>query len=321
MASAPVLVVAWIHRNARTEDLGSWLEAEVRFMPWAWPGLPLPQRLLSWIRSAVSTAVVVRRGHHGSVIVIEPPIFAPLIAWVARRRGCRLFLDLHSGALIAPNWRWARPLLGFVARRSDGIIVTNRETLDGFDVGCTPTYVLHDPLWARPRQADTPVATAPSCPYVLFPASANPDEPFGLVEEVGAILRGEPSIKVSGRVDRTDSVGVEYVGFLPQAQYETLLSNAAAVLSLTDWEATMQRSAYEAVHAGVPVVAVDRRVLRQVFDGGGAVFAAPEPDDIARAVRYAVEHRDQLSEETRRSRERMKSDSEVVKKVLLGGSA
>ncbi|HET9733613.1 MAG TPA: glycosyltransferase [Acidimicrobiales bacterium] len=318
MASAPILVIAWINRNGRTEDLGYWLGAEVRFMPWAWPGLPLPRRMLSWLRSGFSTAAAVRRLRHGTVIVVEPPVFAPLVAWAARRSGCRLFLDLHSGALIAPNWRWARPLLRFVARRCDGIITTNRETLHGFDIGGTPSYVLHDPLWARPRPAGSAPGADPSRPYVLFPASANPDEPFALVEQVGAVLEGDPLIRVTGRVNRSGCTGVEYVGFLPQEEYLQMLSGAAAVLALTEWEATMQRSAYEAVGAGVPVVALDRRVLRQLFDGGGALFAAPEPHDIARAVREALEHRDRLSEETSRSRQRMKAESEIVKEALLG---
>jgi hypothetical protein len=319
MGAPKILVVAWINGNARTEDLGLWLGAEVRFMPWAWPGLAVPRRVLSWVRSAVATATVLRRLRPDTVIVIEPPVFAPLVAWAARRRRCRLFLDLHSGALIAPNWRWARPLLGFVARRADGIIVTNRETLEGFDLGATPAYVLHDPLWARgdgePAHADR---TGGAEPYVLFPASGSTDEPFELIEQVGRRLGGRPVVKVSGKVARPPAPGVAYVGYLPREEYDELLRGASAVLSLTDWEATMQRSAYEAVHAGVPVVALDRRVLREAFHDGGAVFARADADDIARAVTEALEHRAQLAADTARARARLREGSEVVKQVLLG---
>jgi glycosyltransferase involved in cell wall biosynthesis len=111
---------------------------------------------------------------------------------------------------------------------------------------------------------------------------------------------------------------VEYVGYLPRAEYESLLAGAAAVLALTEWEATMQRSAYEAVEAGVPVVALDRRVLRETMDGGGAVFAPADPDRIAAAVRYALDRRDELAGQTARSRARFREGSEVVKQVLLG---
>lgn len=314
MAPAPILIVAWIDGNARTEDLARWLGAEVRFMPWAWPGLPLPRRLLSWLRSTVATVGAVRRMRAGTIIVIEPPVFAPLVAWAARRRGCRLYLDLHSGALIAPNWRWAEPLLGFVARRADGLIVTNRETLETFDHGTTTVHVLHDPVWTR----TAPVGSGTAGHYVLFPSSGNPDEPYDLVEAVGAALAGDPPIKVSGRVDRPDTPGVEYVGFLPRADYESLLADAGAILSITEWEATMQRSAYEAVQAAVPVVAVDRRVLRQVFENAGVVFARPDPEDLAGAIRRALADRDDLAAATAEARARLRDGSEVVKQVLLG---
>lgn len=312
----PILIIAWIDGNARTEDLARWLGAEVRFMPWAWPGLPLPRRLLSWFRSTWATARSVRRLRSGTIIVIEPPVFAPLVAWATRRRGCRLFLDLHSGALIAPNWRWAEPLLRFVAQRADGLIVTNRETLANFDAGSTEVLVLHDPVWTRPA----PTGTGTSGRYVLFPSSGNPDEPYELVEAVGAALGGDPPIKVSGRVGRADAPGVEYVGFLPRAEYESLLADAGAILSITEWEATMQRSAYEAVQAGVPVVAVDRRVLRDVFDGAGAVFARPEPGDLARVIRLALADREALAAGTAEARKRLQDGSEVVKQVLVGRS-
>lgn len=317
MARRDVLIIAWIRGNARTEDLGSWLGAEVLFMPWAWPGMPLPRRLVSWARSGAATIRAVRRRRRATIVVVEPPVFAPVCVWAARRRGSRLFLDLHSGALIAPNWAWARPLLGFVARRVDGVIVTNRETLQGLDLAATPSYVLHDPVWARPRSGPGGKGAA-TAPYVLFPASENPDEPLGLVEEVGRLLAGTPLIKVSGRVRRPDSTGVEYVGWLPRPGYEDLLADASAVLSLTEWEATMQRSAYEAIEAGVPVVALDRRVLRETMDGGGAVFASADPADVAGAIRYALAHRDELASLTTRSRERFREGSEIAKQVLLG---
>src|SRR5438270_2949845 len=311
MGPRDVLIIAWIRGNARTEDLGSWLGAEILFMPWAWPGLPLPRRLASWLRSAVATVRAVRGGRPATIVVVEPPVFAPLCAWAVRRRGSRIFLDLHSGALIAPNWAWARPLLGFVARRVHGVIVTNRETLQGLDLGATPSYVLHDPIWARPGSGPR-AGGAATPPYVLFPASANPDEPLRLVEEVGRLLGGDPRVKVSGGLARPDSAGVEYLGYLPRPEYDRLLAGASAVLALTDWEATMQRSAYEAVQAAVPVVALDRRVLRETMDGGGCVFASADPDEIARAIRYAVANREELSGLTARSRERFRAGSGVV---------
>jgi glycosyltransferase involved in cell wall biosynthesis len=320
MKESRTLVVAWIDRNARTEDLGHWLDAQVLFMPWARPGLPFPQRLVSWCRSAWTTFRAVRRLHAGTIIVIEPPVFAPFSVRLARRKGCRVFLDLHSGAFLHPQWQWAKPLLEFVAKRSDGVIVTNMETLEGANLGGTPAYVLHDPIWSRsPTRVSTAANDGASQEprYVLFPASGNLDEPLELIEAVGRQLQGGLSIKVTGGVRRPNAPGVEYVGFLSQPDYERLMNGATVVLSLTQWEATMQRSAYEAVYSGIPVVALERRVLRDVFDGAGVVFAQDNAVDLARALNYSLEHRDRLSAETEEARSRLRSGSEVVKQVLL----
>jgi glycosyltransferase involved in cell wall biosynthesis len=153
--------------------------------------------------------------------------------------------------------------------------------------------------------------------YVLFPASGNLDEPLDLIEEVGRLLNGNPTIKVTGKIGRRNSQGVEYTGFLPQPAYDRLLEQAVAVLSLTDWEATMQRSAYEAIQAEVPVVALNRRVLRDAFEGGGVIFAKEGAPGVAQALLYAKEHRDELAALTEVSRSRMREGSEVAKEFLL----
>jgi glycosyltransferase involved in cell wall biosynthesis len=320
MHKRQILIVAWINRNPRTEDLATWLDASLLFMPWAQPALPLAPRLLSWLRSSWTTIRAVRQIRGGTVIVIEPPVFAPLCVWLARRKGSRMFIDLHSGAFVSPKWRWARGVLEFLVQRSDGLVVTNAETLEGVNLGATPAYILHDPIWARPSKSEG--AGPESIPsggseYVLFPASGNVDEPLDLIEEVGRLLDGTPSIKVTGKIGRENSLGVEYTGFLPQSAYDRLLKGAVAVLSLTDWEATMQRSAYESIQAGVPVVALERRVLRETFEGGGVVFAQSRASDLAEALLYAKEHRAELVDQTEVSRSRMREGSEVVKEILL----
>lgn len=320
MHSPRILIVAWINRNPRTEDLAHWLGARPLFMPWAQPGLPLVPRLLSWLRSSWTTIRAVRQIRGGTIIVIEPPIFAPLCVWLARPKGSRIFIDLHSGAFVSPKWRWARGALEYLVRRSDGLMVTNAETLEGVNLGTTPTYILHDPIWARPSSgegAGPEGVSSVDSEYVLFPASGNVDEPLDLIEEVGRLLDGTPTIKVTGNIGRENSPGVEYTGFLPQAAYDRLLEGAVAVLSLTDWEATMQRSAYESIQAGVPVVALERRVLREAFEGGGVVFALGEASDLAEALLYTREHRSELVEQTEVSRSRMREGSEVVKEILL----
>jgi len=145
MPKPQILIVAWIDRNARTEDLAHWLDATLLFMPWARPGMPLMPRLISWLRSGWATIRAVRQVRGGTVIVIEPPVFAPLCVWLARRKGSRIIIDLHSGAFVSPKWHWAKPVLEFLVQRSDGVVVTNTETLEGaFNRRQIPRTVIED---------------------------------------------------------------------------------------------------------------------------------------------------------------------------------
>ena len=78
----------------------------------------------------------------------------------------------------------------------------------------------------------------------------------------------------------------------------------------------MQRSAYEAVQAGVPVVALERRVLKEVFEGAGMVFARDDAADVASCISYAVANHDDLAARTAEARDRLRVGSESVRKVL-----
>ena len=288
-----LVMVSWIRFHARSRDLAEALGAQAVFMPWAWPGRSLPRTLLGWLRSGLRTWRVVRSLSTGSVVVaMAPPVFCPLVAVAAARgRGVRLVIDLHSGALNDARWRWTFSVMRWAIRRVEAVIVTNPDLLEGQDTGATPVLVIHDPFWVRGRPEAGPSAL-PGRPYALFPASGGSDEPIEALAEAAALLTGQVEVVVTGdRPSGDDGPAMRRTGFLPRAEFQSLMARAAVVLALTTREATMQRAAYEGLQLGRPLVCSDTGVLRRVFadaavfvDNTGPAIAAGIGEAMARAA-------------------------------------
>jgi glycosyltransferase involved in cell wall biosynthesis len=292
-APRDVILITWMKDQPRSAGLARALGAEAIWMPWAWPRLPWPRRILSWLRSAGRTASVVRRAAPGTLVVaMSPPVFNPLVAWAAcrRRNDLTFAIDLHSGALNDPNWSWAFGLQRWLIARSDAVIVTNREIIRGVDVGASRVIAMHDP-WAP----DEPAAVAEIAhPYALFPASGMPDEPVEALADAARLLEGRVQIVVTGRA-RPELSGTPVVstGFVPEADFEGLLREADVVLALTTREGTMQRAAYEALHVGRPLVCSDTAILVEEL-GTSAVFTPNDGPSIAAAIDEALDRSDEL---------------------------
>ena len=289
----PVVLITWMKDQPRSAGLARALGAQAVWMPWAWPRLPWPRRIVSWARSAVRTASVVRSSAPGTLIVaMSPPVFNPLVAWAAcrRRNDLTFAIDLHSGALNDPNWSWAFGVQRWLIARSDAVIVTNREIIRGVDTGAARVIAMHDP-WAP---EETALPTVIEHPYALFPASGMPDEPVEALADAAHRLEGRIQIVVTGR-ERAELVGtaVRSTGFVPESEFESLLRDADVVLALTTREGTMQRAAYEALHVGRPLVCSDTAILVEEL-GTSAVFTPNHGSSIAVAIEEAIERSDEL---------------------------
>jgi glycosyltransferase involved in cell wall biosynthesis len=222
------------------------------------------------------------------VVVQAPPVFAPTVALAMVASSPRvLIVDVHSGALNDLRWKWSFPLMRWILRRSDGVITTNEQLLQGTDLDPAPVFVLHDPLQDRREAARrSPRQTRP---YVVFPASGSWDEPVDAVRGAAALLEGRVDVHVTGHVQaEPGSTRVRYTGYLPRAEYEELLAGAAAILALCTEDATMQRSAYEALELGIPIVSSSTTVLQEAL-GDSAVYVENTPEAIVRGIEEVLE--------------------------------
>jgi hypothetical protein len=304
-------MVSWIRFNPRSRDLAEALDAQAVYMPWAWHGQSLFRTALGWLRSGLRTWSIARSQPAGSVVVaMAPPVFCPLVAVLAARgRGVHVAIDLHSGGLNDPRWRWSFGVMRWAIRRAEAVIVTNPGLLEGQDTGTTPVLVIQDPFWIGgwPKVGPAPM---PGRSYAVFPASGAADEPIQALAEAATLLKGQVEVVITGdRPMLPERPGLRLTGFLPADEFENLLAHATMVLALTTREATMQRAAYEGLHLSRPLVCSDTRVLRQVL-GSAAVFVENTGPAIAAGIREAAAGAEQLEAAGAAVREAITAEAE-----------
>ena len=231
---------------------------------------------LAPLRYAGQSALTLRllfRERPRLVFVQNPPVFAPLLAWLycALNGGAGLIIDSHTDALQSPLWRWSLPLHRFLSRRARVTLVTN------------DFLRAQIAAWGAQAQVvvDVPSDLPPGKPYPLthpfniaMVSSFAPDEPL---DEVVEVARGLPEVgfyvtgnPVQGlkRLPVHRPPNLHLTGFLTDDNYYGLLRSVQAVMALTTEDHTMQRGACEAVWLGQPIVTSDWPVLRQAFHAG-----------------------------------------------------
>ncbi len=236
---------------------------------------------------AVLTLIILFRERPKVVFVQNPPIFAPLFAWMyCALTGSGLIIDSHTDALQSRIWRWSLPIHRFLSRRAVVTIVTNEhlsQIISGW--GARSQIVVDIP-------SDLPSGT----PYpvqhpfnIAMVSSFAPDEPLDEVVEVarslpdvGFYVTGDP-VQGFKRLPADPPPNLHLTGFLPDDKYYGLLRSVQAVMALTTEDHTMQRGACEAVWLGQPVITSNWPLLRQTFHKGTV-----HVDNTAEGIRTGV---------------------------------
>jgi hypothetical protein len=242
---------------------------------------------IRYVIQAILTLVTLFRERPKVVFVQNPPIFAPLFAWLyCVITGAGLIIDSHTDALQSPIWQWSLSLHRFLSRQALTTLVTN-EHLCQIVKG-----------WGAKSQiiVDVPSEFPAGKPYPLehlfniaMVSSFAPDEPL---DEVIQVARSLPSVgfyvtgdPVQGfkRLPADLPPNLHLTGFLPDDEYYGLLRSVQAVMALTKEDHTMQRGACEAVWLGQPIITSDWPILRASFDRG-AIHVDNSVEDISQGV-------------------------------------
>jgi glycosyltransferase involved in cell wall biosynthesis len=303
MTRGPLVAFAWSPFQARTEALAKELSGEARFIAGRHLRRSRLQLPVRYLRDGIDTWRQLRRLNPRVVIVITPPVFAPLVAWLWCRLHDRpLVIDCHTLALHARKWAWALPLHRFLMRRSRAVLVHTKEAVAEVRGWGVEVMVLPDEL---PDPALAGVAAPGRGPRVLIAGSLDWDEPVAEVLDAARQLptmelrlTGDPA-RVAAELRAAAPSNAVFTGWL---NYRTFLGEVRAadvVAAFTGQPGVMNRAAFEAVGLGKPLVLSDLPGMRERF-GEAALFTTNHPADIARAINQAYRERDRLAQQSLR---------------------
>ncbi len=233
-----------------------------------------------------------------TIVCMSPSPLTALPVWLyAKRTGARWAIDAHSGAFIGPPWERFSFLTRFFCRRADQTFVTNEHLAAWVEAAGGTAFILEDvPTETEPPQ---PISL-PDGFHVVLAGSWTQDEPTDIViaaaralPRITFHLTGNPKGPAGEHLLRTRPENVVLTGHLPRKDYLALVAAADAAIALTVRDHTMQRSAYEAIYLGTPVIVSDWPILRANFESGGVVTKNTVEDLIA-AISRAEECIDAL---------------------------
>jgi glycosyltransferase involved in cell wall biosynthesis len=287
-------VVAWATFQPRTRSLAAALEGRPVFIS-SGLGRALPP--IRYAQAAVQTWRLLRRESPERVLVVTPPVFAPLVCWLwcaMRRR--QLVIDCHTGTLGSTKWGWADPLHRWLMRRATMTLLHTDELRALVGGWGAPALLFPDDL---PEASEAAAQPAPRRETVLVAGSFDGNEPVAAVVEAARLLpetelrlTGDPELLPPG-VKESAPPNVVFTGFLPYPAFLGELMAAHVVAAFSTDPEIMNRAAFEAVGLGRPLVLSDLPGLRRRF-GAAAVFAANRPEEMAAALREGLDHRQEL---------------------------
>lgn len=257
-------------------------------------------RITRCILQTVETVRLLHRHRPRILFVQNPSLALSVLAMLTRRVfGFYLVIDAHNegvrpfdrpGAFV--GW-FTRRLL----KRADMTIVTNAALAGDVSAAGGRPLVLPDSL-PQPPALPARLGTAEDAPDIAVIATFRPDEPITAILEAAAAM---PDVRFafSGDATRLRKTGihlpanVRLTGYLPDRAYWELLSGARVVCDLTLKPDCLVCGAYEALAIGKPMVLSNNPATDEIF-GSAAILTGSAPDEIAAALRRALEQREEL---------------------------
>lgn len=300
------IYIAWIDFQRRASSMNQYVDFDLHYLPP--PFAPKWLKPIGYLGQAFQTIRLVLATRPDVVWVQSPPGLIPhlLLALRAVTRRFGLVVDCHNASMIPP---WSRfPGVAWVLNRCDRVLVHNEEmrrVAEALGVRPEQIRVLEDPPpildLPEPAPADG-VDGAGAPPFVLVPCSFNADEHLPIPAVLGAArLMPDVRFKITGRRYKAEALGftkdapenVEFTDYLTIEGFEQLLAGASVVLGVTSRTNCQLSVANEALGAHSALVLSDTGILRKMF-GEAALFAPNTPEDLAAALREALDHQAEL---------------------------
>lgn len=313
------LFVAWVPFQRRSVSLKSYFGYELEFLSFSLKNRVL--RPLEYILKGWKTLVLflVQRPQVIWVQLPQTPLLHLAYLYkVVFNRGVTIIADCHNATFRPP---WIR-IPGTVALLNRcGLVLVHNDWVkkQAVELGVTHEYlyVLEDPI---PLVEDTTVQNQDFFPHpwILCPCSFNKDEPIQavlesarLVPEITFVLTGN-TVRAKGIHDLNNiPPNVKLAGFLPTAEFDSLLCNTDVVLGLTTLEGVQLSVANEAVGVSKPMVLSNTEILKRLFYKG-AVYVEPlNPQSITKGCQNALLRKNELAKEVSELRQERNQEWQI----------
>jgi glycosyltransferase involved in cell wall biosynthesis len=290
--------IAWTRFQPRTTALAAALGGQARYLNDAPLATRLALRPLAYVVKAIQTWNVLTRDKPKTVLVITPPVFAPLAAWLwCLFHRVPLVVDCHTGAFHSKKWAWARPLHRWLLRRVRVVLLHTEELEALVRTWGARTLLVPDDL---PTAAEAREQPRGLNSRVLIAGSLDSNEPVATVIDAARLLpeiefrfTGDPGV-LPGSLIAGAPANVVFTGYLAYPVFLGEL-NAADIVGVFSCDPRiMNRAAFEAVGLGRPLVLSDLPGLRGRF-AAAALFSANEPAAIADAISHAFDSKEELA--------------------------
>lgn len=304
------LFISWA-KLRRADSIAEKLGMSSHAIRYFYRGAPRLLTLWKYFLQALHTFFLLLWRRPSLVFVTSPPVFAvfPVYIYGLIFRS-KYVIDFHSGCFVEEVWRrwdrWQR----FFARRAVLNIVHNQDNARAVQDWGVPHAVLPS---LPPVLPQSRASVESARPLVVYICSFKADEPVDAFLE-GA--RGLPGVDfaVTGRppegVRARLPSNVKLTGFLPDDEYNELLSGADLIVALTTRPGTLLYGAQEAIALRKPLV-LSRTPTLEAYFTGGVVFAENSPEGLKEGVEQALARKVELSAQMAVFEKRFRAEGEV----------
>jgi glycosyltransferase involved in cell wall biosynthesis len=260
-AQTNITVIAWKKLSRRSELLAQALNAKMLFF----------KDNLPYAKAAFKTFISVLQ-QKPRVLLLQLPQ-GPLLLeayFLKKLVGCKIIADVHTGFLLNTHWKSLILNAPFVKllQLADVVIAHNETQLEIIPKKViNKTIVVYDP-W---HFITTERKKCKHEKYMVFPASFSPDEPLKEIIETINATKQPLKLYITGNwkcapeLKKYTSEKIQFTGFLPDREFNNLLSEASAIITGTTREYTTMMSAWEAIAYDKPLAVTATKTLKTMY--------------------------------------------------------
>ena len=200
-------------------------------------------------------------------------------------------VDAHNSGVFpfGGKYHWATSLCNLINKNAAYVIVTNPSLKQHVENNGGNCVILPDPI-PEIKMVKNVKRENDGVFKVLFVCTWSPDEPFHEVIKAARQLDNTIKIFITGNSQRAQNnlqpdlpENIELTGYLPDDEYENMLSKVDVVMDLTTFDDCLVCGAYESVAAEKPIILSNNTASRAYFNMG-VVHVANSEEDIVRGI-------------------------------------